>query len=84
MTIRPYPHYQRRHDAILLSILENPLRTNKEIAKATGYTPSQVSRIVCSPDFRAVYEIMIHEAAFDARSRWLARIGASGPGQKTT
>ena len=28
---RPYPHYQRRHDAILLSILENPLQTNKDI-----------------------------------------------------
>ena len=51
MTKRPYPRYQRRHDAILLSILENPLQTNKEIAKATGYSPSQISRILCSPDF---------------------------------
>ena len=84
MTIRPYPHYQRRHDAILLSILENPLRTNKEIAKATGYTPSQVSRIVCSPDFRALYEIIMHEAALGARSKWLARISAGAPGRKTT
>ena len=30
MTKRPYPRYQRRHDAILLAILENPLQTNKE------------------------------------------------------
>src|SRR5258708_24347423 len=51
MPKRPYPRYQRRHDAILLSILENPLQTNKEIAKATGYSPSQISRILCSPDF---------------------------------
>jgi hypothetical protein len=68
----------------LFAILENPLQTNKEIAKATGYTPSQVSRIVCSPDFRALYEIMMHEAASNARSQWLDRISASGPGQKIT
>jgi hypothetical protein len=84
MPKRPYPRYQRRHDAILLSIRENLFQTNKEIAKTTGYSPSQVSRIVCSPDFRALYEIMVHDAALDARSKWLARISAGGPGQKTT
>jgi hypothetical protein len=84
MTKRPYPRYHRRHDGILFSILENPLRTNKEIAKATGYTPSQVSRIVCSPDFRALYEAVMHEASLAARSKWLARISAGGPAQKTT
>jgi hypothetical protein len=68
----------------LFSILENPLQTNKAIAKATGYTPSQVSRIVCSPDFRALYEVMMHEASLAARSKWLARISGSVPGQKTT
>ena len=84
MTKRPYPRYRRRHDGIMFSILENPLRTNKEIAKATGYSPSQVSRIVCSPDFRALYEVVMHEASLVARSKWLARISASAPGQKTT
>jgi hypothetical protein len=84
MPKRPYPHYRRRHDALLLTLFENPLQTNKEIAKATGYSSSQVSRIVCSPDFRALYEIIMHEAASNARSKWLARISASGPGQKTT
>ena len=44
MPKRPYPRYQRRHDAILFAVLENPMQTNKEIAKATGYSPSQVSR----------------------------------------
>jgi hypothetical protein len=68
----------------MFSILENPLRTNKEIAKATGYTPSQISRIMCSPDFQALYEIMMHEVASNARSKWLARLSASGPGPKTT
>ena len=83
MPKRPYPRYRRRHDALLMTLFENPLQTNKEIAKATGYSPSQVSRIVCSPDFRALYEIMMHDAALDARSKWLARISASGPGKTT-
>jgi hypothetical protein len=78
MQKRPYPRYRRRHDALLLTLFENPLQTNKEIAKATGYTPSQVSRIVCSPDFRALYEVMMHEAASHARTRWLAHISATG------
>ncbi len=51
MPKRPYPRYQRQHDAILFAVLENPMQTNKEIAKATGYSPSQVSRITCSQDF---------------------------------
>jgi hypothetical protein len=53
---RHYPKLQRRHDAILLQILGRPRRTQKEIAKATGYSPSQVSRILCSPDFQERYE----------------------------
>jgi Winged helix-turn-helix DNA-binding len=84
MTKRPYPRYHRRHDGILFSILENPLRTNKEIAKATGYSPSQVSRIVCSPDFRALYEVVMHEASLAARSKWLARISAGAARRETT
>jgi hypothetical protein len=78
MPKRPYPRYQRRHDAILLRILENPSQTQKEIAKATGYSPSQVSRIMCSPDFRVQYDIRMQGAAFVARSKGLARIGVSG------
>jgi hypothetical protein len=77
MPIRPYPRYQRRHDAVLLCILENPMQTQKELAKATGYSASQVSRILCSPDFRAQYDIRMQEAAFTARSKWLTRAGTS-------
>ena len=83
MPKRPYPRYRRRHDALLMTLFEKPLQTNKELAKATGYSPSQVSRIVCSPDFRALYEIMMHDAALDARSKWLARLSAGGPGKIT-
>ncbi len=48
MPKRPYPRHQRRHNAILLAVLGNPSQTQKEIAKA----PSQVSRIICSPEFQ--------------------------------
>ena len=71
MTKRPYPRYQRRHDAILLAILENPVQTNKEIAKATGYSPSQISRILCSPDFLQLYDAAFVKVAHGARTKWL-------------
>ncbi len=74
MPKRPYPRYRRRHDAILLYILENPMQTQEEIAAATGYSPSQISRILCSPDFRAQYDVRMQEATFVARSKWLTRI----------
>ena len=53
MPKRPYPRYRHRHYAVLLA---DPSQTQKEIAKATGYSPSQVSRILCSPDFQQVYD----------------------------
>ena len=77
MPKRPYPRYQRRHDAILLSILENPLQTNKEIAKATGYSPSQISRILCSPDFLQLYDAAFLKLAHGARTEWLNSLKTS-------
>ena len=71
MTKRPYPRYHRRHDAILLAILENPVQTNKAIAKATGYSPSQISRILCSPDFLQLYDAAFAKVAHGARTKWL-------------
>src|SRR5262245_62796807 len=68
MPKRPYPRYRRRHDAILLRILENPMQTQKAIAAATGYSASQVSRILCSPDFQVQYDIRMQEAALDRKS----------------
>jgi Winged helix-turn-helix DNA-binding len=58
MPKRHYPTHQRRHDATLLEILSGPSRTQKEIAKATGYSPSQVSRILRSPDFQERCEVV--------------------------
>jgi hypothetical protein len=78
MPKRPYPRHRRQHNAILVSILQNPLQTNKEIAKATGYSPSQVSRIVCSPEFQSLYGTFMCEMASSARSKWLDHLRASG------
>ncbi len=55
MPSRSYPRWQRRHEGILLWLLQNPAGTLKQCARATGYSPSQVSRITCAPDFRARY-----------------------------
>lgn len=75
MPKRPYPGYCRRHDAILLAILQNPRQTQREIAKLTGYSPSQVSRIMCSPDFEARYEMVFHVASMEARAKCLSGLG---------
>ena len=74
MPKRPYPRYQRRHHSILLAVCRNPAIKQREIAKATGYSPSQISRILCSPDFQQAYDMLIREAALDGRSKWLDRI----------
>ena len=55
MPKRPYPHWQRRHDAVLQWLLQRPWEKLNDCARATGYSPSQISRIVNSPDFRAHY-----------------------------
>jgi Winged helix-turn-helix DNA-binding len=78
MPKRPYPSHQRRHDAILLCILEDPRQTQKEIAKATGYSASQVSRILSSPDFIDRYQVVFRDLAFGARSNWLASLKVAG------
>jgi AraC-like DNA-binding protein len=49
---RPYPSWQRRHEAVLTWLVEHPAGTLEECARATGYSRSHLSRITCSPDFR--------------------------------
>ena len=82
MPKRPYPHYQRRHHAILLAVCRDPSLKQKEIAKATGYSESQVSRILCSPEFQEIHDLAIWETARDARSKWLTRLAAMAPGRQ--
>ena len=45
-------------------------QTNKEIAQATGYCPSQISRILCSPDFLRLYDAAFLKVAHGARTKW--------------
>ena len=55
MPIRPYPSWQRRHEAVLLWLIQNPSRKLYECATDTGYSPSQVSRITRSREFQQRY-----------------------------
>jgi hypothetical protein len=71
MPKRPYPAWRRRHDAVLLYVTEHPFAKLRDVAAACGYTPSQVSRIMCSPDFEIRYEDLVHNAVAEARYRQL-------------
>ena len=55
MPKRPYPRWQRRHEGVFRLLLQRPRTTLKECARATGYSPSQISRIVNSPDYQRHY-----------------------------
>ena len=55
MPRRPYPRWQRRHEAILRLMMEKPHLMRPQIASATGYSRWQVSRIINAPDFCARY-----------------------------
>jgi hypothetical protein len=57
MPKRPYPRWQRRHSAVLQWLLVHPVQTLNECARANNYSPSQISRIVNSPDFQRHYRI---------------------------
>jgi hypothetical protein len=80
MPKRPYPTWQRRHDAILLYVLEHPGAKQKDIAAATGYTPSHVSRILASPDFAMVYADLRSKVATQAILKFLSGSRARAPG----
>ncbi len=57
MPKRPYPRWQRRHDGVLQWLLQHPAGTLNDCARATGYSPSQISRIVNSPDYQCRYHV---------------------------
>jgi len=52
----PHPRWQRRHEAILTLLVDKPHLMRSEVARATGYSRWQVSRIINAPDFRARYK----------------------------
>ena len=66
MPKRPYPRWQRRHEGILLWLLQRPWANLKQCAEATGYSHSQVSRIVNSPGFQRRYRAACDAALLEA------------------
>ena len=73
MPKRPYPRWQRRHEAILLWLLENPPKKLKDCAAATGYSRTHISRIINSPDFRTRYDGALAVGRRDAYRRQFQR-----------
>ena len=76
MPTRPYPSWQRRHEAVLEYFLANPAAKQKDAAKVLGYSPSHISRIMCSPDFWDRYMLASHEAQVKAAKERYLRIRA--------
>ncbi len=73
MTRRPYPRWQRRHEAVLRLIVEHPRLTLAKIATATGYSPWQVSRVINSPDFRERHERIRKIIEWELARRYVER-----------
>ncbi len=76
MPRRPYPAWQRRHEAVLLYLLERPAARLDEVARATGYTCWQISRITHSPEFARRYREALDKAQGDAAARLNATPGS--------
>lgn len=62
---RKHPAWQRRHDGVLLYFLQNPSATQLQCAEATGYSVSQISRIVNSSYFLEKYKFAIDSLVRD-------------------
>jgi hypothetical protein len=57
-----HPRWQRRHEGVLLWLLQHPAGTLRECAAATGYSKGQISRIVNSPVFVERYRSALGDA----------------------
>ena len=71
---RPYPRWQRRHEAVLRLMVEKPHLMRSQIANATGYSRWQVSRIMNAPDFRARYRELRAVIDRQLANRYLDRL----------
>ena len=70
--MKPLPVPERlTKNRFLLDEEQSHIEVNQEIAKATGYSPSQISRILCSPDFLQLYDAAFLKVAHGARTKWL-------------
>ena len=70
----PYPRWQRRHEGVLLWLIEHASGTLSECAKVTGYSPAHLSRIMCSPDFRARLSMLRAEQERQVLARVMERL----------
>ena len=61
MPKHPYPSWQRRHDGVLIYLLQRPWVKLPDCARETDYSASQVSRITCAPEFRRRYSETLEE-----------------------
>jgi hypothetical protein len=68
------PSWQRRHEAVLQWFLRHPAGTRVECAAATGYSPTHISRITGSAEFRRRFSSTSQAAALQIA---LARSGLS-------
>lgn len=77
-----HPTWQHRHEAVLRWMLQNPSGRQAECARATGYSRSQISRIVNAPDFQHHYqnacEIVRVELVHSAIKRPSSRLQSGG------
>jgi hypothetical protein len=64
--MKEYPSRQRRHEAVLQWFLRYPWGTRSECAAATGYSPTHVSRITSSAEFRERFSSATKAAALQA------------------
>ena len=66
MPSRPYPAWQTRHDAVLLHLMRHPTDKLYEVARATGYSPDHLGRIIKSPEFKRRYAAEVAKALREA------------------
>ena len=74
---RPYPRWQRRHEAILRLMVDKPHLRRSEIASATGYSRWQVSRIINAPDFRERYRELRAVIDRELASQYMERLSSA-------
>jgi hypothetical protein len=60
---KPYPRFNRRHQGVMLWLLDHPAATLTQCAAELGYSRTWVSRIVNSPEFRQRYSAAMGEVA---------------------
>ena len=76
MPRRPYPAWQRRHEAVLLYLLQRPAAKLDEVAEATSYSRWQISRIINGPEFQQRYRAALTEAESRLAEKVIATPGS--------